>query len=149
MSAHPCLTSFQYDDGGRAAAGFRGDTGDCVCRAIAIVTSRPYREIYDLINASIKALETKRNRGKSMARTGVRKAITRRLLAELGLTWTPTMSIGSGCRVHLAANELPSGRLIVSLSKHLTCVIDGTIHDTRDPSRDGTRCVYGYWRKVE
>ena len=23
---------------------------------------------------------------------------------------------------------------------------DGVVHDTYDPSRDGTRCVYGYWR---
>lgn len=21
------------------------------------------------------------------------------------------------------------------------------VHDTYDPSRDGTRCVYGYWRR--
>jgi hypothetical protein len=27
-------------------------------------------------------------------------------------------------------------------------VIDGVIHDTFDPSRGGTRCVYGYWIKV-
>jgi hypothetical protein len=25
-------------------------------------------------------------------------------------------------------------------------VIDGVIHDTHDPGRDGTRAVYGYWR---
>jgi len=24
-------------------------------------------------------------------------------------------------------------------------VIDGVLHDTHDCSRDGTRCVYGYW----
>jgi hypothetical protein len=42
--------------------------------------------------------------------------------------------------------ELPIGRLIVSVSKHLVAVVDGVIHDTHDPSRAGTRCVYGYWR---
>ncbi len=40
------------------------------------------------------------------------------------------------------------GRLIVSVSKHMTAVIDGVIHDTHNPSRDGTRCVYGYWTKI-
>lgn len=45
-----------------------------------------------------------------------------------------------------AFNELPPGRLVVSVSKHLTAVVDGVIHDRYDPSRDGTRCVYGYWR---
>lgn len=23
----------------------------------------------------------------------------------------------------------------------------GMVHDTFDPSRDGTRCVYGYWKE--
>jgi hypothetical protein len=44
------------------------------------------------------------------------------------------MQIGSGCTVHLRADELPSGRLVVSVSKHLTAVIDGVIHDAHDPS---------------
>jgi hypothetical protein len=46
----------------------------------------------------------------------------------------------------LKADELPAGRLIVSVSKHLVAVIDGVAHDTHDPSRGGTRCVYGYYR---
>lgn len=76
------MTAFVYDDGGRADAGYRGDTRDCVTRAIAIATGRPYRD----------------------------------------------------------------GRIIVRLSRHISAVIDGVIHDTYDPSRDGTRCVYGYWK---
>jgi hypothetical protein len=56
------------------------------------------------------------------------------------------MQIGSGCTVHLRPKELPAGRLVVSVSKHLTAVIDGVIHDTHDCSRRGTRCVYGYWQ---
>src|SRR6266853_960880 len=40
------FVKFVYDDGGRAAAGYRGKAGDCVCRAIAIATGKPYREIY-------------------------------------------------------------------------------------------------------
>ena len=62
-----------------------------------------------------------------------------------GWKWTPTMGIGTGCRVHLRPEELPGGRIIVSLSKHWCAVIDGVPHDTHDPSRGGTRCVYGYW----
>jgi hypothetical protein len=55
------------------------------------------------------------------------------------------MRVGSGCRVHLRADELPPGRLIVRVSKHVAAVIDGVIHDTFDCSRGGTRCVYGYF----
>ena len=54
------------------------------------------------------------------------------------------MAIGSACKVHLRANELPAGRLVFSVSKHMVAVIDGVIHDTSDPSTDGTRYVYGY-----
>lgn len=55
------------------------------------------------------------------------------------------MGVGTGCKVHLRAAELPKGRLIVRVSRHLVAVLDGMIHDTHDCSRDGTRCVYGYW----
>ena len=37
------------DDGGRAAAGYVGNTGDCVTRSIAIATGLPYKEVYDAL----------------------------------------------------------------------------------------------------
>jgi hypothetical protein len=37
---------YVYDDGGRAAAGYRGHAGDCVARAVAIASQRPYAEVY-------------------------------------------------------------------------------------------------------
>lgn len=132
------------DDGGRADAGYRGSTGDCVTRSIAIATGRPYQQIYELMNDAGK-LERPRRGKRSSARTGVHRPTIRRVLAAIGWTWHPTMSIGSGCQVHLRDGELPLGRLIVSCSRHVTAVIDGVIHDTFDPSREGTRCVYGYW----
>lgn len=167
----------EIDDGGRAAAGFKGETSDCVCRAIAIATGKPYTDVYADLNA-LGALERKgkRRRGMSSARTGVYKPTYRRYLESLGWSFVPTMGIGTGCRVHLTDGELPMGRLIVAVSKHLTAVIDGVIHDTHDPQRethnsrfnDGTplrhgewvnpgnglvcsisrRCVYGYFEKI-
>lgn len=140
--------TWTFNDGGRAAAGFKGKTGDCVCRAIAIATGMPYAEVYALINESSKGERRgKRKRGTSSAREGVYKPTTKKLLASLGWKWTPTMQIGQGTKVHLRADELPGGRIIVSCSRHLVAVIDGVIHDTHDPSRGGTRCVYGYWTK--
>jgi hypothetical protein len=139
-----------YDDGGRKAAGYDGMTGDCVTRAIAIATGLPYQTVYDGINA-MAAHErpgSKRRGGRrSHARTGVFRATRDRYLESLGWVWTPTMKIGQGCKVHLVAKELPAGRLVVCVSKHSVAVIDGVIHDTHDPSRGGTRCVYGYWSK--
>jgi hypothetical protein len=145
---------FVYDDGGRKAAGFRGLADDCVTRAIAIAAEIPYITVYGSINNLAVRERTMRGRAGfraaigrgSSARQGVFKYTFRPFLKLHGWHWTPTMHIGSGCTVHLRADELPPGRLIVSLSRHLCAVIDGVIHDTSDPSRDGIRCVYGYWR---
>jgi hypothetical protein len=135
---------FNYNDGGRSAAGFKGKAGDCATRAIAIATGLPYSSVYDAINETAK-YERKRRRGNSSARTGVHKDTARKYLESLGWKWHPTMQIGSGCKVHLSPDELPSGRLVVTVSRHYVAVIDGVIHDTFDPSRDGKRCVYGYY----
>jgi hypothetical protein len=138
---------FRFHDGGRAATGYRGKTGDCVVRSIAIATGLPYQLIYDMVNrASTRERTGSRKRGISNARTGVYKSTIHRVMKELGWVWTPTMQIGSGCTVHLRPSELPHGRLVVSVSKHLTAMIDGIIHDTHDCSRRGKRCVYGYWQ---
>src|ERR1700731_1802202 len=125
---------WQFNDGGRKSAGFQGSAGDCVCRAIAIATGQPYQTIYDRINGVSKQHErlSKRKRGKSNARTGVYKQTVRRMMESLGWHWTPTMQIGSGCKVHLRDGELPMGRLVVNVSKHTVAVIDGVIQDTHD-----------------
>lgn len=138
---------WRYSDGGRQAAGYRGNAGDCACRAIAIAVGIGYQAAYDLINEAAGVERSSRARGgrRSSARTGVFGPTMRRIMAELDWVWTPTMTIGSGCQVHLRRDELPDGRLIVSLSKHYAAVVDGILHDTHDCSREGTRCVYGYW----
>lgn len=138
---------WMHDDGGRAAAGYTGSTNDCVVRAIAIATERPYQDIYRLVNEHAQRERRTKHKGISHARTGVYKDTIRRVMESLGWCFTPTMSIGSGCTVHLRDGELPMGRLVVSCSKHSVAVIDGVIHDTHDPSRGGARCVYGYWTK--
>lgn len=144
--AGPARIGYVHDDGGRAAAGYRGRARDCVVRAIAISTGRPYREVYDAINALAARERPRGGRRRSDPARGVHRRTYARYLAGLGWRWTPTMGIGTGCRVHLRADELPAGRLIVAVSRHLVAVIDGVVHDTHDPSRDGTRCVYGFWR---
>ena len=138
-----------YDDGGRADAGYKGHTGDCCVRAISIAACMPYQDVYDLVNAAgAKERRSKRRARKSSARRGIYGPTMRRLMASLGWLWTPTMGIGTGCKVHLRADELPGGRLIASLSRHCAAVIDGIIHDLHDCSREGTRCVYGYWTQL-
>lgn len=123
-------------------------------RAVAIATGRDYQEVYDRVNELAKRERTgKRKRGRSSARNGVYKDTSRKLCEAFGLVWVSTMAIGSGCKVHVRPDELPVGTLVLNLSRHFTAVRVfgsdqgnyGTIHDTHNPDRDGTRCVYGYW----
>lgn len=165
---------FQFNDGGRAKAGYSGSTGDCVTRAVAIATGRPYQEIYDVLS---RGCRNERKSTKGSARNGVhvKRKWFKNYMASIGWVFVPTMSIGSGCTVHLAEGELPNGRIIASVSKHYCAVIDGVIQDTHDPNDRGVtiyppqtppdeipknakwlsngngwayaplRCVYGYW----
>jgi hypothetical protein len=116
-----------------------------VVRAIAIAAQKPYQEVYDAINALALAERTHRGR-RSSARSGVGRTTYERYLTHAGWEWVPTMQIGCGWRVHLRAEELPKGRLVVRLSRHLTAVVDGVINDIYNPDRRGTRCVYGYFK---
>lgn len=140
---------FIQDDGGRTAVGFKGSAGDCVCRAVAIASGRGYGMVYNDLSAGTAAQRATKRKGKrpASARNGIntQRKWFKDYMARIGFRWVPTMAIGSGCKVHLRADELPSGRLVVMLSRHACAVIDGILHDTHDCSRDGTRCVYGYY----
>ncbi len=147
---------FQFNDGGRAEAGFKGGAGDCVVRAIAIAARLPYLQVYEdlrVANARYAELRNDKlarrlNAKGSSPRNGNHRNVFHDYIVDLGFEWVPTMRVGAGCQVHLRANELPiSGTLIIKVSKHLTTMIDGVIHDTHDPSRGGQRCVYGYYWK--
>jgi hypothetical protein len=175
---------FIQNDGGRKAAGFSGNTGDCVARAIAIAADLPYSIVYDRL-AEGNAAQRKGKYDIKKKACGVRTAshgiwVQRQwfkdYMRELGFVWTATMLVGQGCKVHLAEGELPMGRLVVSVSRHYTAVIDGVINDTHNPQRSksynfepdrgqdlkpnqgrnsngvwteiGGRCVYGYWKLI-
>ena len=130
---------FVYSDGGRDKYFKTNNANDCVIRAICNATQKDYLEVYN----DLKKL----NGGKS-CRNGTPSKIAKKYINSLdGWEWVPTMLIGQGCKVHLKEDELPKGILILSLSKHYTCVKDGVIYDTYDCSRNETRCVYGFWIK--
>ena len=112
----------KINDGGRAAAGYKGKAGDCVVRSIAIVTGISYQKVYDDLYKANEVFRTisKTKLARSLKqkndtpRTGTHRVVLKKYLQQLGWDWTPTMFIG---------------------------------HDTYDCSRNGTRCVYGYWTK--
>jgi len=146
-----------YNDGGRSKYFNKKNVGDCVARAIAIASNKDYKEVHQVLaegNARQKVTLRMRRSKKSMIKANkvtadlgisIKRKWFKDYMKSLGFTWTPTMFVGSGCKVHLRERELPKGRIICQVSKHFVAVIDGVIHDTYDCSRNGTRCVYGYW----
>jgi len=144
-------TNFQFNDGGRKEAGFKGTAGDCVCRSICIATGKPYEEVWNHL-AKHNANQRTTKKSKKSGETADKGINTKRkwfeqYMISLGFKWIPTMQIGSGCKVHLKSDELPKGTIICNVSRHFVAVIDGIINDTYDCSRNGTRCVYGYYIK--
>ncbi len=142
---------FVYSDGGRSKYFKAERVGDCVVRSICNATGMDYMDVYNGINEIAKKERLgKHKKSKSNARNGVYKGTYKKYIEKvLGWEWYPCMTIGSGCTTHLNSDELPGGTLIVSVSKHNTCVKDGVLYDTYDCSRDGSRCVYGYWKKED
>ena len=128
---------FIKHDGGRSNYFKASNVGDCVTRAIAIVTERDYKEVYKIV----KWLSGK------TPRNGVDSSKVRKIMQYFGGVWVPLSGIGTGCTTHLSANEIPmQGKIICKLSHHVTAIIDGVNYDTYDSSRNGSRCVYGYWK---
>jgi hypothetical protein len=123
-----------WDDGGRAACGFVGLTGDCVPRAIAIATGIRYRDVYEKL-------------GKQCAkspRLGVDTETAAAFLRERG--WDRTM----GLERPFEPDDLPMGVVIVHIAKwngrspHFCTMVDRVIHDTWDPS-DDEYTIKSYW----
>lgn len=140
---------FVYSTGGRENYFSATNVGDCVTRAICNATGKDYLEVYKRLQTLEKTMRLGKYEKKGSVRDGTRRKVLKKYIEEeLGWKWVPCMSIGTGCQVHICGDELPkTGSIILNLSKHLSCVKDGVLYDTYDCSRNGTRCVYGYWRE--
>lgn len=133
--------SFEYDDGGRADAGYRGRTNDCVVRALAIATGYPYKQLYQMF----KKPNPGNVKGISPYSSGVQRRFTHTFLTERGWTGVPLYhDLGTFQRFD---RTLPSGKIVVALPGHLTCVINRVIHDTY-PSKTSTVVDY-MWIKED
>lgn len=144
---------YQYNDGGRASAGFKGTAGDCVVRAIAIATGLPYAEVYKRLAESNKTQRvTKGTRtslaGKATARNGIytHRKWFKDYMAELGFVYvTLVPKFGDQPPRIFEIRNIISGRMILSLRRHSAAMVDGVLMDTWDSSNEGLAKVYGYW----
>lgn len=151
-SREEATMKFVYSDGGRSKYFKAKNVGDCVTRAICNATGLDYKKVYDDLSAMQKKCKTKW-RSSSSARNGINKSVIKKYIASLGWVWHSTCGVGKGVQMHFNENELPSGNIIVSVSKHLVNVKDGVIYDTYNSAdcykeiygNETDRAVYGYW----
>ena len=88
----------QINDGGRAAAGYKGKAGDCVVRSIAIATGIAYAEVYEDLykeneefrNTSRTKLARSLQQKNDSPRSGTHRVVLKKYLQKLGWKWTPT-----------------------------------------------------------
>ena len=134
------MIDYIFDDGGRAAAGYRGDTGDCVVRAIAIAGAVPYRHAYDAMaeamaehgySRSGNAYILSEQRRKAPRRRGQRKArdVQRLVVEEFGFQ---PVQFTRGPRPTYTEAHAEHGTCIVKTTKHVAALRDGALRDTFD-----------------
>tara|TARA_Y100000817_G_scaffold78551_1_gene60477 strand:- start:633 stop:1124 length:492 start_codon:yes stop_codon:yes gene_type:complete len=128
--------SFKYNDGGRSQY-FKGkNAGDCVVRAIAIALELDYKTCYDELASLNKETE-----GKKTARGGTHKANYEKFLKRHGWVWHSAPKLeGRKARYY----DMPNGRIIMRMARHLSALVEQEIHDTWDCSY---KMVYGYYAK--
>lgn len=127
---------FIWNDGGRAASGFVGLTGDCVTRAIAIATGTAYRDVYRALGAT---------EGNS-PRNGVSTATAKAHLDQAGWQYH------RGMKLPIHQSDLPAGVVVLHLlnkngrkNRHLCTLVDRVIHDTWNPGDDDGFLVDAFW----
>ena len=129
------LLPYKRDDGGRAAAGFKGGTGDCLVRAMAIASGQPYREVYAHVAATYKVHGYKRTgNAYYMGRKSKRGQLTPkkaqdRALMDMGFTKVPLLP---GPRPTYTEVARVHGTAVVGTTKHIGVIRDGVYRDTFD-----------------
>ena len=133
------MIGYVYNDGGRRAAGFKGNTGDCVPRAIAIVTGQPYIDVYKTMAAEMKAngyaasgnayATTKPKAGKRKRGQLKAKDVQHKVKAMFGLT---RVKLPKGPRPTYSQAFDTYGPCLVGTTHHVAAVVDGALHDLFD-----------------
>lgn len=142
-------------DGGREDAGYKGDAGDCVTRAISIATAweSDSRYEYEKHRSALmerKATWRKTSRSKrakasksNSVRNGTPKEVYRPYLEDLGWERVSLVKFGDPTRKEMVKEDIPNDVVILEVRKHIVACVRHTVYDTWD-SRESTLFVDGY-----
>ena len=128
---------FNYNDGGREDAGYKGKTRDCTVRAMAIALKLPYKQCYEEL-----AQANKEAGGKKSVRGGVTIKVFEAVLNKHGWYWEAAPKFRS--RKARAADTY--GTVIARQARHVVAVRKGVVQDVINSSG---KMVYGIWRKKQ
>ena len=140
------MIGYAYDDGGRAAAGFRGNTGDCVVRAIAIITRTAYIDAYRRMAASMKraGYTATGNAYRQKRMPGFRPSLSPLKVQELVIAsyGLHRLKRPRATRPTYTEAHALHGNCLVRTVKHISPIIDGNLRDIVD-SRTYDGRIYG------
>ena len=130
------MIGYRYDDSGRAAAGFTGDTGDCAVRALVIFTGISYAGVYRRMAICMKraGYAASGNAYRQRPRCGLKPTVSPRDVQNLVKT-----SYGLR-RIRLARCPRPTytdawilhGDCLVGTARHVAAIVDDKLRDTFD-----------------
>lgn len=126
---------YQYNDGGRADAGYKGKTGDCLTRAIAITLGLPYKEVYKRVSEMMgsagyaKSGNAYTSYGKKRRGQRSAKKVQFDVLESFGFR---KADLGGGARPTYTEASEEYGDCIVTTTKHFAALKDGMLQDTFD-----------------
>lgn len=134
------MISFERNDGGRKAAGYKGSAGDCVPRSIIIALGLDYKTVRGELDALCSEMTGGFRRS---TRDGTPVPVGYRYLSDRGWVAVPC--------TNLYVEDMPeTGTYILVSKKHWIALVDGVIHDTWDSrssrrTRNGSTKLLGYF----
>lgn len=117
------IKHISYNDGGRNATGLKPiHNGDCVVRALSILTGNGYMATRNALNEYIKR---ERGADRSSVDNGVYDRTYKKFLKAIGVTKLHPVDCWT---------KLPTqGKVMAVTTEHVVAYIDGVINDTLDP----------------
>ena len=133
------MIEYTYNDGGRIAAGFKGSCGDCVTRALAILTGEPYKECYDAL-----ALAQQNAGLAKSARNGIHRKVYTPVYQAYGLE---KIALPPGPKPTFAEAYARHGDCIVSTSRHVCAIVAGALDDIREMQTQPRKAISVWVKK--